>query len=615
MTEPRLFACSDAVVGEGNGRRVVRLNALGPDPNVNIKINDVAKIFLRELPARLVDLLEIAAYVFTADAGTSRGSRWEADSVEPWSRDLKFLIPVRDYEFWCREDVNAALQSCLMFLSNDAYDFQFARLVGDRPIQQFLELGQDNWPFGGTDAVTLFSGGLDSLAGAVETAVNGDNLVLVSHRPVATISKRQKDLVQSLKAKYPGIQLLHVPVWVNKKDMRDEPTQRTRSFLFAALGAVTAELVEAKAVRFFENGVVSLNLPVADEVLTARASRTTHPYAISLLERFVALVAERRVAIENPFIFKTKAEVVQSVIDRGAGELIGLTTSCAHTMFKSRTRQHCGTCSQCIDRRIAVLACGHPDLDPEIDYVTDVFTGNRAEGYEKNMAVHYARMAMEMGNMSEEQFATTFNLELTRAVRPFADSDAAASQFYEMYRRHSAAVVRVLTQEIEEHAKQLVSRTLSDRCLVALIAAGEHEHPAWVQYSDCITGILQRGLPRIRKKVPQTEPELQELCDAILAGHDDELIREFPFMRWSASATKPDWSKESFGLWVELKYVRKKSDVKIITDDLAVDVTKYGANGRRVLYVIYDPHHLIVDDSVFAAPIEAVGSMQVRFIR
>ena len=74
--------------------------------------------------------------------------------------------------------------------------------------------------------------------------------------------------------------------------------------------------------------------------------------------------------------------------------------------------------------------------------------------------------------------------------------------------------------------------------------------------------------------MPENEPRLQEICDGILQGHDSDLEREFPFMRWSASATKPDWSKEGLGLWVELKYVREKKDVLRITGDIAEDITK-----------------------------------------
>lgn len=94
-----------------------------------------------------------------------------------------------------------------------------------------------------------------------------------------------------------------------------------------------------------------------------------------------------------------------------------------------------------------------------------------------------------------------------------------------------------------------------------------------------------------------------------------DLVREFPFMRWSSSLTKPDWSVERLQLWVELKYVRKKADVRPITRAIAEDITKYGDNQRRVLYVVYDPSRIITDEQEFSDPIVSRPAMMVRFVR
>jgi hypothetical protein len=50
-----------------------------------------------------------------------------------------------------------------------------------------------------------------------------------------------------------------------------------------------------------------------------------------------------------------------------------------------------------------------------------VFCGQRDEAYEQNMAVNYVRHATALDQMTPEQIATTFNMELSRAVR-FAKS-------------------------------------------------------------------------------------------------------------------------------------------------------------------------------------------------
>ncbi|MGO8719662.1 MAG: hypothetical protein ACLQMO_10635 [Acidobacteriaceae bacterium] len=112
----------------------------------------------------------------------------------------------------------------------------FVFLKQDRPQQEYFEFGEpEEWPFHSPERVVMFSGGLDSLAGAVETARNGSRLVLVSHRPVTTLSSRQKQLFHELQKEFPD-QLLHVPVWINKdKRFGQEPRNTVRAWVKAGL--------------------------------------------------------------------------------------------------------------------------------------------------------------------------------------------------------------------------------------------------------------------------------------------------------------------------------------------------------------------------------------------
>lgn len=74
----------------------------------------------------------------------------------------------------------------------------------------------------------MFSGGLDSLAGAVETARAGKSLVLVSHRPVAMLDSRQRQLFSALNKEFPN-QLIHTPAM--RSSYRDGQNQNWRLFL------------------------------------------------------------------------------------------------------------------------------------------------------------------------------------------------------------------------------------------------------------------------------------------------------------------------------------------------------------------------------------------------
>jgi len=163
----------------------------------------------------------------------------------------------------------------------------------------------------------------------------------------------------------------------------------------ARLHTLVAQSIDACGIRFYENGILSVYLPVAEEVLRARASRTTHPVALHLLSSLVAAVTERELPIDNRFLFKTKTEVVEILDTHDATDLIALTCSCSRLMFQSGEKRHCGSCSQCVDRRFAVAGAGLLSKDPETDYVSDVFTGPSPKQLDRSIAIDYTRHGLE----------------------------------------------------------------------------------------------------------------------------------------------------------------------------------------------------------------------------
>jgi len=161
--------------------RLNELNTFGPRQNVNVVIDDIAIAFQQNVSDRITDLLEIASFVYSADSTVRRGGGWIENAIEPWARDLKFEIGVRDYSFWIRPEVNSLIIDTLNFLSNDRWRFKFFPLKSDRAIQQYFSFGPSSpkdWPFQNPERVIPFSGGLDSLAGAIENAARGNTFVL-----------------------------------------------------------------------------------------------------------------------------------------------------------------------------------------------------------------------------------------------------------------------------------------------------------------------------------------------------------------------------------------------------------------------------------------------------
>ena len=157
MIKPRLILCGGVTLAEDDplceGRHTVELRTHGPKANVNVRLEDLAKVFSEHVSPRLEDLLEIAAYVYTADCTTRRGGQWaDDDTTEPWDREFQFVVPVRDLDFWIRDDVNELLIRMLRALSDDKFAFRFSRLVDEPPKHEPTKgrMVPDKWGFQNT---------------------------------------------------------------------------------------------------------------------------------------------------------------------------------------------------------------------------------------------------------------------------------------------------------------------------------------------------------------------------------------------------------------------------------------------------------------------------------
>ncbi len=402
------IACGDARPRQhAADRTALRLNVAGPGQNVNLRISDISRAMLAAVPEVLVDLLEIAAYVYCADQQCPRGSESLPGMGRDWRRQMNFTIPVRDPELWSRSEVKNALCAVLEFLSEDFYSFTFVPAVGALPPREQYFDGLVDGSFE-PDDIALFSGGLDSFAGVVaDAAGKRRKLALVGHHSAPQVFHIQRELVAALRRSGKCAPLLYVPVNItNANNKAREGTQRTRSFLFACLALVIARMFGKDSFTFYENGVVSLNLPLDRDVLGARATRTTHPRAIRGFEELFSTVLDTPISVETPFQWMTKKEVIQLISEHGFADLIGQTNSCANPRSWTRDMSHCGVCSQCIDRRFSILAAGLADSDPAANYGVDLLLGPRTEELELRMAVSYVKFFQSFAALDERMFLT-----------------------------------------------------------------------------------------------------------------------------------------------------------------------------------------------------------------
>lgn len=464
----------------------IDLNAAPGSPNrVNLRIDQISQRLAADLPDALTDLLEIAAYVYCADQFTSRGTTQMTSMGAKWRRRFRFKIPVRQPDVWNEPKVQESLRGTLGFLTEDTFDFEFVPSNRPAPLQSYLPFdGVEGQSFS-PDEIILFSGGLDSLAGAADALIgSGRKVALVSHQASRMIASKQNALVGHLRERTKPGSLFFTPVVINKgNEEAAEFTQRSRSFMFASLAFVVARMFGRNELSFYENGVVSINLPLAEHVLGARASRTTHPSFLSHCGELFSLLLDNTFSLRNPYLWKTKTEVVSVLAENKIADLISNTFSCARVREATKTNQHCGVCSQCVDRRFGVLAAGLSTYDPADNYAVDLFTGAHETGSALTMIASYVLRAQKLATMSQQTFVASYG-QVFRAVQHLPhSSDESVTKIWNLHRKHGREVIEVVDRELQSRGTLAHTLDLPANCLLAMVISpvakqNRYEDPA-----------------------------------------------------------------------------------------------------------------------------------------
>jgi hypothetical protein len=455
---------------------------VGASDQVNLRIDDLYRPFGRDISPRFVDLAEIAAYVYAADQAVTRRYQDTDRFGSSWRRRLMFYIPVRDVDFWQSAPVKAAMSDVLDFLGDHFFSFQFIKATSPRPYQEYLTYPEDAKYLSAYDQIAMFSGGLDSLAGAID-ALKREHLrmAFVTHIPTTKNEPMLRVLRRELAALSPDAVPLHIGIEVNKaKVLGKEHTQRTRSFLFACLGATAAHALGLSSLRFYENGVVSLNLPLCGQVIGGRATRTTHPKVLVGFEKLFGLVFEAPFRVTNPFLDKTKAEVIRVITGHGQQGLIGKSITCAHTWERGAEQTHCGYCSQCLDRRLAMLAADAFEHDPESIYKTNIFTASLPEASDRILVASYIERARTLKHLhTPEDFVVRYP-QLYQALPHIegASPDRAAKILFDLYRRHGADVDQSITTICKKSFQEIYEHKLPSDCLIRIVTDATGTTPA-----------------------------------------------------------------------------------------------------------------------------------------
>lgn len=407
-------------------------------PNVRLGLPDFVGQ-AGHLSPRTLDLLEIAGYVYCADRSIRRGKRDDLE-FHGWSRSVALSIRVRDFDFWNRPAVSHQLSELLTFLSGDA-DWSFSFQTGHSTPQANL-FDAEGFTTSSDANVLLFSGGIDSLAGALDQLHRqGHEVCLVTHGSGRSSQRTQTALVDALVRDY-GKSVSQYRFECHKIGARArEETQRTRFFLYGCIAFALAEASAKSEFFVHENGITSLNFPRRGDMLNARASRTTHPRTIALFSQFLSSVHQDSFRIATPFFEKTKAEVIEVLRDSGGTNLLPSSVSCSRT-FKAHGFLQCGECAQCIDRRFAASAAGLGEIDDCGVYQLSLAAAV-ADDETRTLLIDYLRQAGDFAQWDLPQFYQEELDDLVDVVDYVAGGDErkAVQKLWDLCSRHGRQVM------------------------------------------------------------------------------------------------------------------------------------------------------------------------------
>ena len=343
--------------------------------------NSLVRAFSRTPPPRAADLLDVFGAVYAADRRSKRCFK----GVATGQRRICIRMPVREPELWTSPELATRLRELLSWVSEDVWTLEFVRripVLEQTSMQGFLM----DIPVKPPVVVSLFSGGLDSLAGLAQHALNspGGSRILVSGRTHNRLACQQDVQVKLIRSAWGrespadsgDVRHVAFPFGIDAdENVHEEKSQRTRALLFLAFGAVTALQAQADTLYVFENGVGALNLPLNATQLGTDNYRGVHPRTLGMAEALFESILGENIHIENPFMFVTKAEMCRSLLETGLADVARETVSCDGYPQRVPNQAQCGSCTSCLLRRQALFCAGLTDHDPGGAYRHDIFKG------------------------------------------------------------------------------------------------------------------------------------------------------------------------------------------------------------------------------------------------
>ena len=450
----------------------------------------------------------------------------------------------------------------------------------------------------------------------MSTLPSKEQVCLVSHQSQPGTVRTQRQLVEALKSHYPG-RISHYKFECHLRGIRAvEETQRSRAFLYTSIAFAIAQAYRQDGFTVYENGITGINFPRRADLAEARASRTTHPRTIYHLKQLFSLFGESETHIRQPFLWKTKTDVLALLRTSQHPELIPSSVSCSKTFQYLGQATHCGGCSQCLDRRFAAYASKADDFDGSGIYANDIVSSAISDREVKTTVLDYVRQAKDFSKWNDDHFFIELATELSDVVDYLPDGGSEFERIrlvLDLCKRHGDQMALAMKRMRDEH-DDLYSEVPRES-LLGLISDREYMKDPVALLVDRLCELLNPAIGRMfSPNPPRDEADLNNKIGTLLSSHEIDLRSEHPAVSFAGGHTVPDHGEDNSDVVIEAKYLRGATSRTKVSDAMAADVTKYPQD-RHILFVVYDPQRKIADDQTFSRDFEFLSRCTVLVVR
>ena len=284
------------------------------DRSRHVKISIDDKIFRcrtqKYFPSVIADLIDLAVAIHASD-------RLSFQSLRQQQAEISVRLPVRHSEILNTSSLQEKLSSLLAWATGSKWRFEFSkRPASGRAIEQqpLIESADAH-----VDEVMLWSGGLDALAGLYTRLKENRDIafMLFGTGSNDNVYERQKKVFQAIRPSFPNrLNLCRVPIRFSDSNLhKKNKISRARGIVFTLLGSACAYLMGQQTLNVYENGIGAINLPYRKSAIGLDHTRSVHPLTLLGVSNLVSELIGEQFKVQNPFLFKTKAEMCQKIVE------------------------------------------------------------------------------------------------------------------------------------------------------------------------------------------------------------------------------------------------------------------------------------------------------------